>query len=86
MLNLYSACVQAAQRQILTAASALPEASAQNTKHTFDKFKFAHLTDSDLDFRGDFMYFLLRLGCSQTARTGTSTSCASKSAVHAKCE
>ena len=43
------------QRQILAAASALPEASAQNTKHTFDKFKFAHLTDSDLDFRGDFL-------------------------------
>ena len=64
-------------RRLQAAASALPEASAQNTKHTFDKFKFAHLTDSELDFRGDFMYFLLRLGCSQTARTGTSTSCAS---------
>ena len=78
-----SCCVQ---RQILAAASALPEAaSAQNTKHTFDKMTL-NITDSDLDFRGDFMYFLLRLGCSQTARTGTSTSCASKSAVHANCE
>ena len=70
----------------MAAASALPEASEQNTKHTFDKIKFAHLKDSDLDFRGDFMYFLLRLERSQTARTGTSTSCASKSVVHAKCE
>ena len=24
--------------------------------YTFDKIKFAHLTDSDLDFRGNFMY------------------------------
>ena len=76
MLNLSSARVQTAQRQILAAASALPEASAQNTKHTFDKMTL-NITDSDLDFRGDFMYFLLRLGCSQTARTGTSKSCAS---------
>ena len=64
--SLLRCCVQ---RQILAAASAFPEASAQNTKHTFDKIKFAHLTDTDLDFKfkGDFMYFLLRLGCSQTA-------------------
>ena len=56
MLNLCSAaCLQAVQRQILAAASALPEASAQNKKHKFDKFKFAYLTDSDLDFRGDFL-------------------------------
>ncbi len=24
--------------------------------YTFDKIKFAHLTDNDLDFRGNFMY------------------------------
>ena len=66
----------------MAAASALPEAaSAQNTKHTFDKMTL-NITDSDLDFRGDFMYFLLRLECSQTTRTGTSMSCA----IHAKCE